>query len=132
MSDLPGFLIFDSHASTEEVTTFEAMATVTEARWPALQAELASVLAWCHAWGGAHGAAQPGALDEGGEWDHELLVTRELSETLTARFEPQHAEPAQALALAPAGDVITRWIATLTVSGRDAFAADFQAQFLRD
>lgn len=132
MPDLSGFLIFDVQVSTEDVTTFEAMATVPEARWPALQAELVGVLAWCHAWGRAHGATQPVALDEGGEWDHALLVTRELSETLTARFDPQPSGSAQALVLATVGDELIRWTATLTVSGRAAFAADFEAQYLAD
>lgn len=120
------YLMFDAHESTEGVSTFEAMASVGEARWPALQAEVAQVLAWCHAWGQAHGAPAPMALDDGGEWDHELVVLRELSEAMDVAFDARHS----ALALTPGGDAQVRFNATLVLSGREAFAADFSAQFL--
>ena len=120
------YLIFDVHESTEGVSTFEAMASAGEARWPSLQAELAQVLAWCHAWGQAHGAPEPMALDHGGEWDHELVVLREQSEAMDVAFDARHS----ALALTPGGEAHVRFIATLVLSGREAFAADFTAQFL--
>jgi len=119
------YLIFDAHESTEGVSTFEAMASVNEARWPALQAELVQVLAWCHAWGRAHGAPAPMALDDGGEWDHELSVLREQSEAMDVVFEPRRS----ALVLAPGAGPLTRFNATLVLSGREPFAADFTAQF---
>ena len=37
---MSAYLVFDAHESTEGVSSFEAMASVNEARWPALQAEL--------------------------------------------------------------------------------------------
>ncbi len=120
------YLIFDTHESTEGVSAFEAMASVSEARWPALQAELVQVLAWCHRWGAAHGASESMALDDGGEWDHELSVVREQSEAMDVVFEPRRST----LALAPGGGPLTRFNATLVVSGREAFAVDFTAQFL--
>jgi hypothetical protein len=120
------YLIFDAHESTEGVSTFEAMASVNEARWPALQVELAQVLAWCHRWGAAQGAPAPMALDDGGEWDHELSVVREQSEVMDVVFDPHRA----ALLLGPGGGPLTRFSATLVLSGREAFAADFAAQFL--
>lgn len=120
------YLIFDAHESTEGVSTFEAMASANEARWPALQAELAQVLAWCHRWGAAHGAPAPMALDDGGEWDHELSVMREQSEAMDVVFEPRRS----AVVLTPGAGPLTRFSATLVLSGREAFAADFTAQFL--
>lgn len=120
------YLVFDAHESTEGVSSFEAMANVNEARWPALQAELVQVLAWCHEWGRAHDAPDPMALDEGGEWDHSLRVSRELSETLGAAFDSRRSS----LRLAQNGDVLVRYDVTLTLSGREAFAADFSAEFL--
>lgn len=122
------YLVFDAHESTEGVSSFEAMASVNEARWPALQAELAQVLAWCHEWGRAHDAPDPMALDEGGEWDHSLRVSREVSETLEAAFDPHLST----LRLAQNGGVLVRYDVTLTLSGREAFAADFGADFLSD
>lgn len=122
------YLVFDGHESTEGVGSFEAMASVNESRWPALQAELREVLGWCHAWGRAHGAPEPLALDEGGEWDIELQVTREWSEPMTTHFMPDRAE----LRLSPSGASHTRWVATLVLSGHEAFATDFSARFLGD
>ena len=120
------YLEFDSHESAEGVRSFEAMASVNEARWPALQAELTQVLAWCHAWGRAHGTPEPLALDDGGEWDVDLQVTREWSEPMATHYEPQRAD----LRLQPSGGTHSRWVATLVVSGHEAFATDFSVQFL--
>ncbi len=122
------YLVFDAHESTEGVSSFEAMASVNESRWPALQAELAQVLAWCHDWGRAHDAPDPRALDDGGEWDHSLRVSREVSEALDAAFDPGRS----ALRLAQNGDVLVRYEVTLALSGREAFAVDFSAAFLSD
>lgn len=122
------YLIFDTHESTEGVCTFEAMASVDDAHWPALQAELAQVLAWCHAWGRSRGVPNASSLDDGGEWDHELSVLRERSETMAVHFDPHAA----ALSLEAGGDAHTRWTATLVLSGREGFAADFSGQFLAD
>ena len=122
------YLVFDAQASTEGVSSFEAMASVNEARWPALQAELVRVLAWCHDWGCSHGAPEPMALDDGGEWDHSLRVSRDVCEDMTVAFEPHCA----ALRLAPGGEALVRYDVTLALSGREAFAADFTTEFLRD
>ena len=122
------YLIFETDESTEDVHSFEAMASVHAARWPDLRAELAQVLAWCHAWGRAHGAPEPLALDEGGEWDHALLVVRESSEVVEVRFDPRHSE----LSLMAGEAALTRFTATLVLSGREAFAAAFRERFLVD
>lgn len=122
------YLIFETHESTEGVHSFEAMASVNEARWPALQAELEQVLTWCHHWGLSHGAPAPLALDEGGEWDLALSVVRECAEALDARFDAGRA----ALDLVAGGQALIRLSATLVLTGREPFAADFSAQFLSD
>lgn len=120
------YLIFDVHGSTEDVSSFEAMATATEARWPALRAEIESVLAWCHRWGQAHQAPEPRALDDGGEWDFALTVLREQSDEMAVAFDAHRA----VLTLEPGGEALTRYSATLVLSGREAFAADFGARYL--
>lgn len=122
------YLMFEAHESTEGVHSFEAMASVPEARWPALQAELAEVLGWCHAWGGARGAPAPVALEEGGEWDFDLQVTREWSEPLDVQFQPDGAE----WQVRTLGGAHARCVATLVLSGHEAFAADFSERFLSE
>lgn len=122
------YLVFDRHDSTEGVGSFEAMASVDESRWPALQDEIRAVLGWCHAWGRAHGAPEPLPLDEGGEWDMALQVTREWSEPMATHFTPDRTE----LRLIASGATHARWVATLVLSGHEAFAADFSARFLSD
>ena len=122
------YLIFDVHGSTEDVSSFEAMATASEARWPALQAEIETVLAWCHQWGEAHRAPVPRALDDGGGWDFELSVLREQSDAMAVGFDPHRG----VLTLEPGGAALTRFSVTLVLSGREAFAADFSARYLPD
>lgn len=122
------FLVFERQEATDGVVVFEAMAAVPEARWPALQAELAQVLAWCHAWGKHHGAPHPQPLDDGGEWDAELRVSSERIEALVVAFDPR----LQTLACTPEGDGFTRYSATLSVSGHGPFAADFLTRFPDD
>ncbi len=52
--------------------SFDAMASVTAERLPALRAEIDSVLAWANE---AFGASA--SLEDGGEWDFELQRTDE-------------------------------------------------------
>lgn len=67
------YLIFDHSEDTEGIGTFEAMASVTADHLEAVHAEVASVLAWAFAtFIDAHGP-----LDQGFEWDHDLLVQQE-------------------------------------------------------
>lgn len=122
------YLIFETAESTEGVHSFEAMASVSEARWPDVQTELAQVLAWCHTWGHSHGAPDPMALEEGGEWDQALSVQRESSEAVEVHFDARRSE----LSWRAGGGALTRFTATLVLSGREAFAADFSARFLAD
>lgn len=122
------YLLFDAQADSEGVGGFEAMASVTEERWPAVKAEIETVLAWCHAWGRDRGAPEPMALDEGGAWDCQLDVMKEHAELLHATFDPAEG----VLRCAVEGAARVRYNVTLGVCGGDVFAADFEAYFLRD
>ena len=72
MMDPLNFLVFDSSDDADGRVCLEAMASVSAAQLPALQAELAAVLRWCEAHGGPRGP-----VDEGGAWDVSLHGSQE-------------------------------------------------------
>jgi len=100
-------LSFDLSESADGVLTLEAMAssrasdTATHA---AVMAEVEAVLAWARdEFGGP-----PGPVEDGYEWDHELLVQQEaggwVTVTLTFSASPAFAEAFQARFGAPEDD----------------------------
>jgi hypothetical protein len=114
------YLDFDRSDDDAGHGSFDAMAAVDERRLPALQAELALVLAWAHERFGA-----PAPLEEGGEWDCELAGVRELATPLTLAY----LERSDTLELRDAGAGSTRVTLTLTLTGTAAFCAAFDAAF---
>lgn len=69
------YLEFDYSEDTEDVGTFDAMASVSAAQVAAVQAEVAQVLGWAfHAF-----ADGRGPLDEGFDWDYDLQAQIEYS-----------------------------------------------------
>ncbi|MDB5956897.1 hypothetical protein [Ramlibacter sp.] len=114
------YLEFDHSDDEEGHGSFDAMAAVDEPRLPALQAEIARVLAWAHALFGA-----PAHLDEGGEWDCHLDGVRELSTPLAVRYD----EAGATIELRDAGTGSPRVTLTLTLTGTAAFCAAFSAAF---
>ncbi|HSI52370.1 MAG TPA: hypothetical protein VK981_00290 [Ramlibacter sp.] len=60
------YLDFDFSDEEDGRGSFDAMASVTPDRLPALQAEIDAVLAWATA------AFGPGAADDEGEWGHDV------------------------------------------------------------
>ncbi len=118
------FLDFDTSEDAAGNCTFDAMASVAADRLPALEAELAAVVAWAT----GHAGEGPGPLDEGHAWDYELTAVRETSQVQQARLDPA----AGRLALQPAGEVLVRLAVTLTLSGDAAFAAAFRTHFQLD
>ena len=64
------YLIFDYSEDEEGSATWDAMATVTADRWPALQAEVLQVLHWAE----QQFPRQRGALDEGAAWDFDISL----------------------------------------------------------
>jgi hypothetical protein len=65
------YLAFDLSEGSDGVTTLDAMASTAATQHAAVRAEAERVLAWCR-------QAFPhsvGPVDEGGDWDHDLLVS---------------------------------------------------------
>jgi len=86
------FLQFDHSEGSDGTQTLEAMASTREAEHAAVMAEVAQVLAWAEAGFGS----RRGPVEEGGAWDHELLVQHEaggwVTVTLTLGATQEFAE----------------------------------------
>ncbi|WP_286743647.1 hypothetical protein [Aquabacterium sp. UBA2148] len=67
------FLSFDASSDTGGVHTFDAMASTSRERHPAVLAEVDQVLAWAE----RRFPDGPGDLDEGASWCHDLQVMPE-------------------------------------------------------
>lgn len=114
------YLEFENSEGTDGIGTWEAMASVAEAHWPALQAEVAAVLAWARAAFGAAGAR----LDEGGDWDVDLSGVEEEVRPLRWQEAAGRGLCAEVDGLEP---VQRRYTVTLTLSGSPAFCEALQA-----
>lgn len=107
------YLIFDYSEDEEACATWDAMATVTTDRWPALQAEVLQVLHWAE----QQFPRQRGALDEGATWDFDISLGDSTGRDLRAVVQGQPL--ALQHAALPATGTVTL---TLTLTGRAAFA----------
>ena len=77
------YLIFDPTEDEHGHVNWDAMASVTAPRVPALQAEVEQVLRWaCTGFAGRYGP-----LDEGGDWDVDLQAQDDDGQPLSARFD---------------------------------------------
>lgn len=77
------YLDFEFSDDGEGHGSFDALASVAPAQWPALLAEAARVLAWAHeAFPGGRGAPE-----DGGEWDYELQGLREVPTPIELDFD---------------------------------------------
>lgn len=63
------FLLFEASEGSDDSGLFEAMATVAPQQAPAVEAEIARVLAWA-----ASAFPARGALEDGGDWEVDLQV----------------------------------------------------------
>ena len=115
------FLDFDFSESVDGVGTLEAMASVDERHWTALQDELQQVLRWCsHEFAGVRGP-----LDEDGDWDFDLQGTRERVTPLQWDFDTDQGS----LSCEDGHASHERLSVTLTLSGSPAFCRDFAERF---
>jgi hypothetical protein len=112
------YLVFDHSEDTQGVHTFEAMASVGPAHWPAVQAEVAAVLDWAH----RRFDGQRGAIDEGADWDFELQGLHEVASVDELMFDEGSGRLRSRLG-APGQP---RHTATLTLTGSDHFAQALQ------
>ena len=115
------YLDFDYSEDAEGTGTFDAMASVLPAQLPALQAEIAQVLAWAH-----HDF--PGAcaaLEDGGMWQYDLQGVQEASTPLSLTFDPAQDR----LHATPGVPARVRTTLSLSISGQPAFCAALREAF---
>lgn len=114
------FLEFDHSEDTAGQATFDALATVDPTQWPALQREVATLLAWAH----ATFPDGPASLDDGAAWDCQLDGRLETEQPLALDW-PGAGETLDAR---PQGRAIQRHTVQLTLSGTPAFADALRAR----
>lgn len=115
------YLDFDYSEDYEGTGTFDAMAAASPAQLPAVQAEVAQVLAWAH----AHFPDACGPVDEGGEWDYDLSAVQEVSTPVALEFD----RAAGRIAAHPGVPGAPRTTVTLSISGSNAFCAALREAF---
>lgn len=118
------YLDFDYAEGDDGHGSFDAMAAVTPAQWPALQAEVQQVLAWAH----REFPDARGALEDGGQWDFELQGVRETPTPLDLRYD----EGTGTLQVADGKPGPPRITLSLTLSGTPAFCAALREAFTID
>ena len=79
------YLIFDHSDAEDGHGCWDAMASVSSERWPAVAAEITAVLAWA----ARNFPGRQAPLDEGGAWDYALQAQAEDGTPLDLRFAPQ-------------------------------------------
>ncbi len=90
--------------SSDDILTLEAMASTREAEHAAVMAEVDQVLAWAQT---NYGDRQ-GSVEDGNDWDHELLIQHEaggwITVTLTFSASREFAEAFRAVFVSPEDD----------------------------
>lgn len=120
------YLDFDFSDDGQGQGSFDALAAVTPAQWPALRAEVQRVLAWAHeSFGAPQGLGGGDADGDGAEWDFDLQGVREVPTPLALRYDSglgllQMSE-------GPAGE--PRLILSLTLTGSPGFCEALRAAF---
>lgn len=118
------YLDFDYSEDGQGRGSFDAMAAVGTAQWPALKAEVQRVLAWAHErFGAPQGDGDDGG--DGAEWDYDLQGLREVPNPLKLRYDP--ALELLHLAEGPAGE--PRLTLTLTLTGSVGFCEALREAF---
>jgi hypothetical protein len=105
------YLVFDVSEDADATTTWDAMASVSADRVPALAAEAQAVLRWAQT---VFGPAAP--LDEGGAWDFDLHAHDDAGQPLPVQWQADAAS----LHLGAAGQ--GRTTLTLAIGGGEGFA----------
>ncbi|MBX9935965.1 MAG: hypothetical protein K2Y10_05175 [Burkholderiaceae bacterium] len=116
------YLDFDYSEDDQGISTWDAMASVTTQRLPALLAEIALVLNWAQ----QQFCGQRGLLDEDGLWDYDLQSQPEGG---APALHLHYDEDAGQITLAQPPEPQARYTLTLTLSGSAAFAQALRARF---
>lgn len=115
------YLDFEVSEDADGNVTFDALASVAAAQWPALMAEVESLLQWAEHGFGGHRAP----LDDGGDWDCELQGSQEAVTPLAFSGPGLSGR----LDAEPRGDSTLRYTLSVTVSGNAAFADAWHARW---
>ncbi len=115
------YLQFDHSDATDDIGSFDTMASASPAALPALHAELAQVLGWAHR-RFPHGR---GPLDEGYAWDYDLQATQELTRRVQLTFDALTG----GFESTPSDSASLRHTVSLSISGTAAFCAAFCGAF---
>jgi hypothetical protein len=115
------YLDFDYSEDAEGTGTFDAMASVSSAQLPALQAEIAQVLAWAY----MHFPDGCGPEEDGGLWQYDLQGVQEVSKHLQLDFDAASSSIQCGLGNASA----PRTTLTFSVSGNAEFCEALRAAF---
>ncbi len=113
------YLDFDYIEDDQGVGTWDAMASVSASRVPALAAEIRQVLCWAS----REFAGRQGAIDEGGDWDYDLQSQDDDGHPLPACFDAGKGQ----LELQAAGHGHTT--VSLSLAGSAQFGDAFQTTF---
>jgi len=115
------YLDFDYSEDADGNGTLDAMASVLHAQLPALQNEIAAVLAWAHAhW---PGACAP--QEDGGAWHYDLHGVQEVQSPLTLSFDDATGQ----LHMTTGSAAPPRTTLTLTLSGSSDFCTALREAF---
>lgn len=115
------FLDFDYSEDDDGNGTFDAMAAVSPAQWPALQDEVHRVLAWVH----REFPGLRGPLEDGGQWDYELQGLREVPSPVELQFDETNGQ----LKVAEGAPGQPRMTLAFTLTGTPAFCAALREAF---
>lgn len=113
------FLLFDFTDEESGAGSFDAMASVLPARWPALVGEVEAVLRWAHAEFGP-----PSASADQGEWDFELQATHAADAPLDVAYDARSGRVVSARACEEG-----RTTLTFTIGGSRAFCESLRQAF---
>ena len=116
------YLDFDYSEDEEGTGTWDAMASVTAERVPALASEIEQVLRWAS----RQFNGRQGSIDEGGDWDYDLQAQNDAGQALSASFDA--ASSRLHLAAASTG----RSTVSLSLSGSMQFGDALREQFQLD
>ncbi|GGH49572.1 hypothetical protein GCM10010975_01990 [Comamonas phosphati] len=120
------YLDFDYSEDEEGTGTWDAMASVSAARLPALAAEIEQLLRWAS----RDFTGRQGAVDEGGhwdgDWDYDLQAHDDAGRPLSARFDAASGR------LALEASATGRTTVTLSLSGGSWFGEALRSAFELD
>lgn len=120
------YLDFDYSEDEEGTGTWDAMASVSAARLPALAAEIEQLLCWAS----RDFTGRQGSVDEGGhwdgDWDYDLQAQDDAGQPLSARFDAASGR------LVLEASATGRTTVTLSLSGSSWFGEALRSAFELD